>query len=242
MDLTQTSLKSLAERIAALGVEIDLPDVATWADLASTRPVMDAEGRPVPMHFSFTPAENDYWRQHDLALRNSVVALVRHLSEPFYFNDGEVGSWRPMNLDPGLAKKLRETGSSVRRSIIAPVRLPRSIIGAVVWATDREEVDVKAVFEQHSPRLQAEAIRFIAACNETASASEPLAAISLTRREIQCLKLIAAGKSDGEIAQIMALSIPTIRFHLRNAGTKLGRNGRLRIVQRAASLGFVSIR
>lgn len=242
MDLTQTSLESLAERIAALGVEIGLPEVATWADLASTRPVMDADGHPLPLHFRFTPTENDYWRQPDLALRNAVVTLVRHLAEPFYFSDGEVGSWRPLNLDPGLARKLHETGSSVRRSIVAPVHLPRSVIGAVVWATDQMDLDVRSVFERHAPRLQAEAIRFIAACNEAAHGAEPLAAISLTRREIQCLKLIAAGKSDGEIAQIMTLSIPTVRFHLRNSGTKLARNGRLRIVQRAASLGFVSIR
>ena len=242
MEQPQTSLENLAAGIAALGAEIRLPDVAAWADLASARPVMDDAGQPMPLLFNFTQGEGDYWRQSDLALRNTIVTLIRHLAEPFFFSDGEVGGWRPLNIDASLAQKLRETGSSVRRAIVAPIHLPRSVIGAVVWASDQSDLNAHEIFERHAHRLHAEALRFIAVCDEVANGPSDIVAIALTRREIQCLKLVAAGKSDGEVAQIMDLSAPTVRFHLGNAGAKLGRNGRLRIVQRAASLGFVSIR
>jgi hypothetical protein len=33
-----------------------------------------------------------------------------------------------------------------------------------------------------------------------------------------------------------------VRFHLKKAGEKLGENGRLRTVQHATALGFVSMR
>lgn len=44
------------------------------------------------------------------------------------------------------------------------------------------------------------------------------------------------------VGTILDLSIPTVRFHLKKAGDKLGGNGRLRIVHHAAALGFVSLR
>jgi DNA-binding CsgD family transcriptional regulator len=40
----------------------------------------------------------------------------------------------------------------------------------------------------------------------------------------------------------LSLAIPTVRFHLKKAGEKLGESGRLRAVQHAAALGFVSMR
>ncbi len=242
MIVEQTSLERAAAQVAERGAQVGLPHVAAWADLSSAKPALDAVGQPIPLLFEFTQTARDYWRQTDLALRNAVVTIVRHLSEPFYYSDGEIGSWRPITIDPRLTSRMRESNYNVRRSIVAPVHLARSVIGAVVWATDRDDTDVRSIFEKHSDQMYAEATRFIAACDETMNGPADVSPISLTRREIQCLKLVAAGKSDGDIAQIMGLTSPTVRFHLRNAGGKLGRSGRLRIAQRAASLGFVSIR
>jgi DNA-binding CsgD family transcriptional regulator len=86
------------------------------------------------------------------------------------------------------------------------------------------------------------ALRFISACNASMYGEPSIRCYRLTRREIQCLKLAAAGKTDEEIGTILDLSIPTIRFHLKKAGDKLGECGRLRIVHHAAALGFVSLR
>lgn len=237
----ELSLTDQAARMAALGREVGLPQVAAWADISSTRPVVDASGEPVPHLFDFASHGRDYWKQPDLTLRMAIFAVVRQTSEPFFYDDGVIGSWRRMLLDPSLEQQLVEFDTPLRRSIICPVHLPRNVIGAVVWATD-EVMDVRAVFETRSEQMQAEALRFISMCDETRRGREPIAAIKLTRREIQCLKLAAGGKTDSEIGVILGLSTPTVRFHLKNAGEKLGRTGRLRIVQQAASLGFVSTR
>lgn len=65
------------------------------------------------------------------------------------------------------------------------------------------------------------------------------AEFDLTRREIQCLKWAALGKTDSEIANIVGIAVPTIRFHLTNAGKKLGVDGREQAVSAATDLGFV---
>ena len=65
---------------------------------------------------------------------------------------------------------------------------------------------------------------------------------TLTRREVQCLRWAAAGKTDGEIGIILSLSVSTVRFHLRNAAAKLGATGRAQSIQIAAGLGFVGAR
>ncbi len=238
----QNLLETRAQQVADRGQAIGLPQVAAWADLSSARPALDPTGQPIPQLFRFTETASNYWQQSDLALKNAVVTLIRNLSEPFWYSDGEIGGWHNLGVDPRLITRMRETNYNVRRAIIAPVRLAHSVLGAVVWASDQDEIDVRTVFDAHSAQMYAEATRFISACDEAMHGRRVVAPISLTRREIQCLKLVAAGKSDGDIAQIMGLTSPTVRFHLRNAGNKLGRNGRLRIAQRAASLGFVSIR
>ena len=61
----------------------------------------------------------------------------------------------------------------------------------------------------------------------------------LTRLEIQCLKWAAAGKTDGEVSEIVGISLPTVRFHITNAARKLGVPGRSQAVHRAATLGYI---
>jgi DNA-binding CsgD family transcriptional regulator len=63
--------------------------------------------------------------------------------------------------------------------------------------------------------------------------------VRLTRREIQCLKWAAAGKTDSEVGQIMHIAVPTVRFHIRNAAGKLKATGRAQATHRAALLGYV---
>ena len=44
----------------------------------------------------------------------------------------------------------------------------------------------------------------------------------LNERETEILDLVAVGKSYKKVAQILALSLPTIKFYMRTAREKLG--------------------
>jgi len=53
----------------------------------------------------------------------------------------------------------------------------------------------------------------------------PTSPEGLTPREVEVLRLVAAGKSNGEIATALVVSIRTAERHLSNIYTKLGTGG-----------------
>ncbi|HZM97498.1 MAG TPA: response regulator transcription factor [Vicinamibacterales bacterium] len=63
---------------------------------------------------------------------------------------------------------------------------------------------------------------------------------SLSDREAEVLRLIAAGYSNKEIAAQLALSVKTVEVHKANASRKLGLKGRIDIVKYALLQGWLS--
>lgn len=61
----------------------------------------------------------------------------------------------------------------------------------------------------------------------------------LTRRETECLKWVAAGRSDPQIGMILGLSPNTVHTHVEAAKTKLGANSRAQLVLRATMAGIL---
>jgi len=235
-------LMEIAREISERGRSIGLPLVATWADISSARPVTVGGHTAVAALFEFARDAREYWLQGDLALQNAIVTIARWTAEPFYYDHGEISGWRPLHLSAELERQASRMTLSVCGAIVAPIHLPGGVVGVVVWATDRPDVAARMVFKRHAAELHVLALRFISACNAAMHGEPSIRCYRLTRREIQCLKLAAAGKTDEEIGTILDLSIPTVRFHLKKAGDKLGESGRLRIVHHAAALGFVSLR
>lgn len=239
---SELRLMGVVREISAQGRSIGLPLIATWADISSARPVTIDGETAVAALFEFARDAREYWMQGDLALQNAIVTIARWTAEPFYYDHGDIGGWRPLPLSPELERQASRMTLSICGAIVTPIHLPGGVIGAVVWATDSADVRARALFDVHAAQLHVLALRFISACNASMYGEPSIRCYRLTRREIQCLKLAAAGKTDEEIGTILDLSIPTVRFHLKKAGDKLGESGRLRIVHHAAALGFVSLR
>ena len=65
--------------------------------------------------------------------------------------------------------------------------------------------------------------------------------VSLTPREIDCLKWAARGKTDGEIAEILSIARWTVVTYLQNAKIKLGCANRTSAVAVAMSLGIIPL-
>jgi DNA-binding NarL/FixJ family response regulator len=64
--------------------------------------------------------------------------------------------------------------------------------------------------------------------------------VSLSEREAEVLRLIAAGHSNKEIASQLELSVKTVEVHKANAARKLGLKGRIDIVKYALLQGWLS--
>jgi DNA-binding CsgD family transcriptional regulator len=62
---------------------------------------------------------------------------------------------------------------------------------------------------------------------------------SLTRRETECLRWVAAGRSDPQIGMILGLSSNTVHAHIEGAKTKLDANSRAQLVLRALMAGIL---
>ena len=62
--------------------------------------------------------------------------------------------------------------------------------------------------------------------------AKPALPAGLTSREVEVLRLIAAGKSNSEIASELYLSVKTVSRHLSNIFTKIG------VTSRAGATAF----
>ena len=62
---------------------------------------------------------------------------------------------------------------------------------------------------------------------------------ALTGRERDCLAFVADGRTDWQIAALLGISEPTVRFHLNNARRKLGAVNRAQAVARFAGRGLI---
>lgn len=234
-----TDAETLAHQIVEVGTRIGLPFVAAASDISSTIPPVGSDGRPLAESvFRWVDPNLRYWEDHGFALRAAFIHASRACSEPFQFAGGRFGSWRPNRaLDAITAEGPVET-YGVGAAIVAPAYLPGGVIGAVVWATPDASFDVQAAFAAHAAELHILALRFVGAYEEAMGGSDETPA-RLTRREIQCLKWAAAGKTDAEIGELVTISLATVRFHVTNAARKLRVAGRSQAVQRAATMGYI---
>lgn len=72
------------------------------------------------------------------------------------------------------------------------------------------------------------------------SASEALAADSITRREAEVLRLLAAGRSNRQIADELSISVNTVDRHVSNVYTKIGATNRAEAASYAIRSGIAS--
>lgn len=230
----------LAHRIEAVGSEMNLPYIAVSADIGSPDPVLDPNGKPyAETLFRWTDPQLRYWEDRGFALRARVLHAARVCAEPFYVSEGKLATWRPHTSLEAFNTRDEDERFGVSGAIIAPAYLPGSVIGAVIWATPDDAVDVPAIFAARAGELHVLALKFAAVHNDLASRRTPVTPAPLTRREIQCLKWAAMGKTDADISEIMHISLPTVRFHITNAARKLNVVGRPQAIYKAATLGYV---
>lgn len=230
----------LAHRIDAVGREMGLPFIAVSADIGSPDPVVGPDGKPyAETLFRWIDPELRYWEDRGFALRAHVLHAVRVCAEPFYALAGKMTTWRPHS-----QLKAFNSGGPIERfgvgaAIVAPAYLPGGVIGAVVWASPDEALDIAPIFAARAAELHTLTLQFVATHNDLASRRMPVVPPPLTRREIQCLKWAAMGKTDVDISEIMHISLPTVRFHITNAARKLNVMGRPQAIYKAATLGYV---
>ena len=72
------------------------------------------------------------------------------------------------------------------------------------------------------------------------AAPEPPEPCAPTAREREVLELLAGGRTDGQIADLLELSPATVQTHVRNAKSKLGARTRAQAVAIALQRGMIA--
>lgn len=90
-----------------------------------------------------------------------------------------------------------------------------------------------------APDFLVELLKRSGAQGESSESAEPADDLQLTSRELQVIRLLAAGNRNRAIAQQMHLSEHTVKTHLRNISAKLGAQGRTEAVAIARARGLL---
>ncbi|MEZ5923422.1 MAG: autoinducer binding domain-containing protein [Hyphomicrobiaceae bacterium] len=116
----------------------------------------------------------------------------------------------------------------------APMMATRQELPIVMMAGGAPALDACA---QSALTLASTAIH---RCMSTLDSTIRGARVRLTDRERQCLSWAAAGKSDWEIGQIVALSAKTVNYHIENAKRKSGVQTRVQAIVEALRSGVIA--
>jgi len=219
--------------------------VATCGDIASNRPMRDGAGRILASAvFGWTDRPEDrWWQTPRLALASPLPAACRYESEPMWCN---AEGFRTLGRNPllaGIDLADFERRAFCRAAIVVPVHLPFGRIGAASMVPrDPALTDLSAPFAAHGEALGQLCRAFVT--SHVRVMDDPCrlpVGVALSRREVECLRWAAVGKTDLEIGLIIDRSRATIRFHMHNATTKLEAVSRSQAVVKAAQLGFISL-
>lgn len=175
------------------------------------------------------------WTSYYLRMRYERLdpVIARALKEPDPFSWGiGVGSGGTAS-----TQKLFEeaAGFGIRRGFTIPVHDSNGAVAAVTFATDEKRSSFERTIEAHRGVLQLMAMYFHAHASRKLAPNCCFHGISLSPREIECLKWAAEGKSAWDTSRIMGISRHTVAFHLDNAKAKLGVRSTIQAVVRFAT-------
>jgi DNA-binding CsgD family transcriptional regulator len=181
------------------------------------------------------------WPQdwHDLYMSKGwlvddfVISEVARRMTPFL--------WEDVRAERELTEKESEVYAGARKygwveRLSVPIHGP---VGyqAVVTMTTKESL---AVAPEERAVLQTMALTIHERCRSVIGLDDMSdGAIKLTKREIECLQWVAAGKTDWEIGQLLQLAAATVHFHVERAKKKLNTRTRAQAVALLVLLGLL---
>lgn len=251
------AMEELAERATVRSVEdireaaLSIRDFAAQyglraalcANIASNEAIVDADGSVLAADLFGWQAEGErWWEDRSLALHALLPRSCRYESEPFWCSARGffTASSNPYleEIDP---RRYFASQSCFKAVIMVPVHLPFAQVSANSFAPcDPTVDDLSDLFAAIGGTLGAMTRRFISGYVSAMRTKRRIPSdCELSKREVECLRWAAIGKTDREIAMIIALSHATIRYHINRAGEKLNAINRAQSVFKAGQLGYL---
>ncbi len=218
--------------------------VAPSHNIADRRTPVDSEGDFLASQvFGWEDCDTAWWKNPRIALDSPITTACRYESEVFWVNAEGFRTIHPNHHLDVIDLTNFEQRAMTRAAIVVPVHLPFGQIGAVSFnPVDTDHIDLTSDYEEFGDQFSILAETFIRSYVHVIGDNTGLPAGSkLSKREVECLRWAAIGKTDHEIGIIMSRSRATVRFHIHNAATKLDAVNRSQTVFKAAQLGYISM-
>lgn len=235
-------VRPAAEALRDVARELCNFQVAACANIASKAPMMDAQGNALASTvFGWSGAKDQWWKKPLLALSSPLTFACRYESEPFWANADGIYTRAPNPLLDQIDLSHFRDEVNAKAVIVVPVHLPFGQIGVVSFSlSDDSRSDLSREFELYADTLEYQARRFISGYSRVTSQRPWIPRnCRLSKREVECLRWAALGKTDVEIAMILSRSCATVRFHIHNAAIKLEAVNRSQTVFKATQLGYL---
>ncbi len=240
---SQQDIRRAAEALQTIASDCAMR-VAVAHDIADKRTPVDADGNILASTvFGWSEDERVWWRNSRIALDSPLTTACRFESEPFWVNAQGFHTRQTNAYLASIDMTNFEVRAMTVAAIVVPVHLPFGQIGAVSFnPADRTKLDLTDEFASLSDAFGIYARVFIATYVHAMGNAQALPAKSrLSKREVECLRWAAIGKTDLEISMIMSRSRATVRFHIHNAAIKLNAVNRSQTVFKASQLGYISL-
>ncbi|MFA7587445.1 MAG: helix-turn-helix domain-containing protein [Novosphingobium sp.] len=241
--LAPTDIRPAAEALHEIAISEGFR-AAPAHDIAGKRTPIDAEGNVLASSvFGWPDSDRVWWRNSRIALDSPLTSACRFESLPFWVNAEGFHTRHPSNYLSSIDLANFESRALTRAAIVVPIHLPFGQIGVVSFnPLDREHTDLAEDFHRVGDAFGFYSRLFIAGYVHATGMLQALPPESrLSKREVECLRWAAIGKTDLEISMIMSRSRATVRFHIHNASLKLNAVNRSQTVFKAAQLGYISL-
>jgi LuxR family quorum-sensing system transcriptional regulator CciR len=239
---TPADIRPAAEALRDIARDIGNFQVAACANIASKMPMCDADGNVLAHSvFGWPTSKEQWWKKPLLALSSPLPFACRYESDPFWVNAAGIYTRAPNPLLDQIDLSHFDELVNAQSVIVVPIHLPFGQIGVVSFSPlDNGRKDLSREFELYADQLEYHSRRFVGGYSRVTSHRPWIPKnCRLSKREVECLRWAAVGKTDVEIAMILSRSCATVRFHIHNAATKLEAVNRSQTVFKATQLGYL---
>ena len=179
------------------------------------------------------------WKDRHVPLKMQFYIRCRFEHLPFVTVFERKAKRRISSKYSQMDEQLRVMGISTMLTV--PIHLPKGQIAMLTWAGDRNKEALEALLPDISGELLAIGHCFMRIYRDqlghSEAAGEELS--RLTPREWDCLRTLAQGYREAEIASLLGILKSTVRFHLHNVVRKFGCKNRTQAIALAAQLGVL---
>ncbi|MES5486713.1 LuxR family transcriptional regulator [Bradyrhizobium sp. INPA03-11B] len=227
------SLRALFELLVNCATEEGFSEVAYGA-LNFVEPLRLPEYPPPSVAVNWPPDWCDRYFERKYHTIDPVVRRAPMYSRPFLWDQLA----KQYQLQPDERRVLAEAREAgLKHGMSVPLFGPLGRLSVVSFASRSDDAD-----PQHRiSHLNALAWHFHTAYVEIARPSESSCnrKVTLSERELDCMRWVAEGKSSWEIGVILQISENTVNFHLKNAMRKLGATSRVQAIVMTMRLDLI---